>query len=677
LPNRDRSASKAPLARLEASAPAPAPAPAPAHKPHRRADVAPLTNPALERSIATARDALIDLQSSDGHWLFELEADCTIPAEYILMMHFLGEVDTQLEQKLATYLCAHQGLHDGWPLYDGGSFDLSCTVKVYWALKLAGDDPEAEHMVRARAAILTHGGAARANVFTRITLALFGEIPWRGVPFIPVEIMLLPRWFIFHLEKVSYWSRTVMVPLFILVTRKPLAKNPRNVHVRELFVTPPEKERHYFRRTGVRNGLLARVFLTMDRLGRLIEQRVSQEVREEATRLAEAWMLEHLNGEGGLGAIFPAMVNALEVMATLGYPADDPRRVTAKRALQKLLVIRDHSVYCQPCVSPVWDTGLASLTLQEVGDVSSLAASGRALGWLNARQLLDEPGDWQARRPGLPGGGWPFQFENGHYPDLDDTAVVAWSMHQARDAARYQHSIDRALDWLVGMQSSNGGFASFDVDNTHYYLNHIPFADHGALLDPPTSDVTARVLTVLTRVGRPQDGKAIDRALRFLRKEQEADGSWFGRWGTNYVYGTWSVLIALAQAGLPAQDPAVKRAVNWLKTHQNADGGWGETNDTYYVQGGSAESGAASTPYQAAWALLGLLAYGEGSSEAVRHGVEYLLRTQQPDGLWSHRSFTAPGFPRVFYLKYHGYCAYFPLWALAAYRRASRAGHGH
>lgn len=665
LPNYD-SAAESPFPQLETPAP----------KSHRLvADVAPLTQSPVERAIATARDALTSLQKPDGHWLFELEADCTIPAEYILMMHFLGEIDTPLQAKLANYLRAHQGPHDGWPLYENGQLDMSCTVKVYFALKLAGDDPEAEHMVRARAAILTRGGAARANVFTRITLALFGEIPWRGVPYIPVEIMLLPRWFIFHLEKVSYWSRTVMVPLFILCTRKPLAKNPRNVHVRELFVTPPEKERHYFRRTGVRNGLLARIFLMADRLGRMIDPHVSQETREEATRLAESWMLERLNGEGGLGAIFPAMVNAVEVMTILGYPADDPRLVTAKRALQKLLVVKDRSVYCQPCVSPVWDTGLASLTLQEVGDSLSHAAANRALDWLKPRQLLDEPGDWQVRRPTLPGGGWPFQFENGHYPDLDDTAVVAWSMHQSRDAARYQYNIDRALDWLVGMQSSNGGFAAFDVDNTHYHLNEIPFADHGALLDPPTSDVTARVVTVLTRVGRPQDRAAIERAIRFLRKEQEADGSWFGRWGTNYIYGTWSVLVALGAAGL-ADDPMVKRAVSWLEQRQNPDGGWGETNDTYYP-GAVPETGASSTPYQTAWALLGLIAVGEGSSETVRRGVEYLLKTQQADGLWSHPTFTAPGFPRVFYLKYHGYCAYFPLWALAAYRKVTRAGHGH
>jgi squalene-hopene/tetraprenyl-beta-curcumene cyclase len=396
--------------------------------------------------------------------------------------------------------------------------------------------------------------------------------------------------------------------------------------------------------------------------------------RERATRLAENWMLERLNGEDGLGAIFPAMVNALEAMAILGYPQDDPRRLTAKRALQKLLVIGPSSAYCQPCVSPVWDTALAALALQETGDAASSDASMRALDWLKTRQLLDEPGDWRVSRPALAGGGWAFQFANGHYPDLDDTAAVAWAMHQAQDPVRYAESVRRALDWLVGMQSKDGGFAAFDADNTHYHLNMIPFADHGALLDPPTSDVTARVVTVLARVGRPQDREALDRAIGYLRRQQEPDGSWFGRWGTNYVYGTWSVMTAFAQAHLGVDDPAVRRAVNWLARRQNADGGWGESNDTY---ADSRLGQSPSTAYQTAWALLGLLAAGEAPSEAARRGAEFLIRAQGTDGLWSDLSFTAPGFPRVFYLRYHGYSAYFPLWALAAYRTLTRRGIAH
>ena len=631
-----------------------------------------VTDSPLDRAIVDARDALIARQAAEGYWLFELEADCTIPAEYIMMMHFLDEIDVPLEAKFCRYLRAAQAQHGGWPLYHGGDLNISCSVKAYYALKLAGDSPDAPHMVRARAAILERGGAAAVNVFTRIALALFGQLPWRGVPYIPVEIMLLPRWFAFHLDKVAYWSRTVMVPLFILCTRKPVAKNPRNVHIRELFTTPPEKERDYFRRSG----FVAKAFLAADRLGRMIDPLIPARMRERATRLAENWMLERLNGEDGLGAIFPAMVNALEVMVILGYPEDDPRRVTAKRALQKLIVEGPSSAYCQPCVSPIWDTALASLAMQEAGDSTSSDASVRALDWLQTRQLLDEPADWQVNRPGLAGGGWAFQFANSYYPDLDDTAVVVWSMHQARESARYDESIRRALDWLVGMQSKDGGFAAFDADNTSYYLNKIPFADHGALLDPPTSDVSARVVTVLARVGRPQDKPALERAITYLRRQQEPNGSWFGRWGTNYIYGTWSVLTALAQAHIAMDDPAVRRAVQWLKFKQNIDGGWGESNDTYAQALGEAGQ-FPSTPYQTAWAILGLLAAGEAHSNAVRRGVEFLMRTQQADGLWSDPSFTAPGFPRVFYLKYHGYSAYFPLWALAAYRTLTRRGIAH
>jgi squalene-hopene/tetraprenyl-beta-curcumene cyclase len=634
----------------------------------------------LDRCIENAHDALLNAQHAEGYWLYQLEADCTIPSEYVFMMHYLDEIDPVLEAKIAVYLRARQADHGGWPLYYGGELDISASVKAYYALKLIGDSPEAPHMQRARKAILERGGAARSNVFTRIALALFGEVPWRAVPYIPVEIMLLPRWFPFHLDKVSYWSRTVMVPLFILCTYKPRAKNPRNVHIRELFVTPAEEERHYFR-LPAENGRarrLAKVFFALDRFARVaIEPFIPKAMRRAATRRAEAWFLERLNGEDGLGAIFPAMVNAVEAMVLLGYPRDNQHLVTAKRALEKLLVLDGNSAYCQPCVSPVWDTALAVLGMQETGTPEAQASANRALDWLKDRQLRDEPGDWQIKRPNLPGGGWPFQFGNGHYPDLDDTAVIVWAMHRSSEPERYRESLTRALDWLVGMQSTNGGFAAFDVDNNHYNLNYIPFADHGALLDPPTSDVTARTVTALSIVGRPQDKPALERAIAFLRKEQMPDGSWFGRWGTNYVYGTWSVLVSFAQAGIGPEDESVRRAVSWLQAKQNPDGGWGESNDSYGWQSRPAETSTPSNPYQTAWALLGLMASGESASATVRHGIEYLTRVQEEGGLWSDPTFTAPGFPRVFYLKYHGYCAYFPLWALAAYRSLVRAGVTH
>lgn len=637
--------------------------------------VAEPTQLALDAAIEAARDALLRRQSAEGCWQFELEADCTIPAEYILMMHFLGEIDSQLEEKIAIYLRAHQADHGGWPLYHDGAFDISASVKAYFALKLAGDSPEAPHMKRAREAILRSGGAAATNVFTRIALALFGQLPWRGVPYVPVEVVLLPRWFPFNVHKVSYWSRTVMVPLTILCTLKPLARNPRQMQIRELFTTPPELERHYFRRPGGRASALARIFFMIDRLARSADRLIPRGVRERALRRAERWTLEHLNGEDGLGAIFPAMVNALEALAARGYSGDDPRRRAAKRALQRLLIVDASSAYCQPCVSPVWDTALACLAMQAAGCHSALASVRRGLRWLQPRQLLDSAGDWQARRPGLAGGGWAFQRANSHYPDLDDTAVVAWAMYCSEDRERYAPAVERALDWLAGMQSRNGGFAAFDVDNTSYYLNEIPFADHGALLDPPTSDVTARAVTILALAGRACDAGALASAVSYLRKEQEPDGSWFGRWGTNYVYGTWSVLTALAHAGVGADDPAVRRAVAWLERHQNSDGGWGESNDSYQPERRAER--APSTPHQSAWAVLGLLAAGQVNSEVVQRGIQYLLRTQQAHGLWSDPHFTAPGFPRVFYLRYHGYVAYFPLWALAEYRARSRPGTHH
>jgi squalene-hopene/tetraprenyl-beta-curcumene cyclase len=614
----------------------------------------------LGESISKARDALLAVQRSDGCWCFELEADCTIPAEYILMMHYMGDIDESLQSKIAVYLRSHQAEHGGWPLFYGGVFDISCSVKSYYALKLAGDSQDAPHMVRAREAILSRGGAARCNVFTRMALALFSQIPWRGVPFMPVEMMLLPRWFPFHRSKVSYWSRTVMIPLSILCSLKPRAKNPRQIGIRELFTVPPEKERRYF---SVRSRL-NRVMLSLERMGRLFEPFIPGKVRQNALKQAEKWFTERLNGTDGLGAIFPAMVNAHEALACLGYPADHPYRVTTGQALEKLVVVKNGSAYPQPCVSPVWDTALTCLALQEEAEGQATEPILYALDWLKKRQVVDEPGDWRDNRPQVRGGGWPFQFLNSYYPDLDDTAVVAWAMHQA-DPERYDDAIRRAAAWICSMQSRNGGFASFDADNTHYYLNEIPFADHGALLDPPTSDVSARCAYFLAQIDRR--GTELNRCLDYLMEEQEENGSWFGRWGTNYIYGTWSVLAALEKVKDPTFRPSMERGAQWLKRVQGPDGGWGEDCDTYF-EPTRAGTGYASTSFQTAWAMLGLMAAGEVDSPEVRRGAEYLIRTQQADGAWKEDWYTAPGFPKVFYLKYHGYSVYFPLWALARFR---------
>ena len=622
----------------------------------------------LDRAIGKAQDYLIRHQDREGFWVFELEADCTIPAEYIMMMHYLGDIDKPLQAKIANFLRSRQSEDGSYPLFTGGPGDISCSVKVYYALKMAGDAIDAPHMARLRAYILSQGGAAKANVFTRIALAIFKQLPWRGVPYIPVEIMLLPKWFPFHLDKVSYWSRAVMVPLFILCTLKATAKNPQQIDILELFVIHPDEEKHYF----PERTLLNKFFLGLDKLGRMTEPLIPQKMRTQALKQAKDWMVERLNGEDGLGCIFPAMVNGYEALLILGMPEDHELVVTARKAIDKLLVVNEHEAYCQPCVSPVWDTALAILALQEADPAKHRKSLTRAYDWLKSKQLSDEPGDWRIKRPNLAGGGWAFQYENPYYPDVDDTAIVAFAM-AGSNLPDLEESIDRATRWVEGMQSKNGGFGAFDVDNTHYYLNEIPFADHGALLDPPTADVSARCAMFLARMvkSHPQYQGTLDRCIEYLRREQETDGSWFGRWGTNYIYGTWSVLVALEQVGIPASDPMVRNAVAWLKSKQNRDGGWGEGNWSYHDRTTAGEH-PFSTAFQSAWAILGLIAAGEADSAEVEAGVQFLLSQQRADGFWEDNCFTAPGFPRVFYLKYHGYSKFFPLWALARYRSAQR-----
>lgn len=616
----------------------------------------------LNKAINSAKKNLLSKQSNDGHWVYELEADCTIPAEYILMNHFTGEIDNDKEEKIAEYLRSQQNEEGGWSLYTGGNFDLSCSVKVYFALKLIGDEPHEEHMIRAKTMILNHGGAAMCNVFTRITMALFGQVPWRATPFIPAEVIILPKWFPFHINKVSYWSRTVMVPLFVLCTMKPKASNPRGIDIRELFITPPEDELNYFKVTTP----LKRAFLVLDRFGRLAEKLVPKFIRQYSIRKCEQWFLARMNEKHGIGGIFPAMVNVYESLVVLGYPKSDPKRKLARQAIDSLLKDNGTSMYCQPCMSPIWDTALVSHALIETeNEKNTTTEIKNALDWLKERQLSNEPGDWRIQKPELAGGGWAFQYSNYYYPDLDDTSVVAWAMHRTKKNI-YSKSIDRAANWVAGMQSRNGGFGSFDTDNTHYYLNEIPFADHGALLDPPTADVTGRAIALLSLADVEMYEKQINDAIEYLKTEQEENGSWFGRWGTNYIYGTWSVLTALEIAGQDPQQDYIRKAVKYLVSTQNDDGGWGESNDSYYPP--KIHRPFKSTAFQTAWVLLSLLASREEKNPSVKKAVNYLLSTQLSNGQWYDNSFTAPGFPRVFYLKYHGYSKYFPLWALARYR---------
>jgi squalene-hopene/tetraprenyl-beta-curcumene cyclase len=634
---------------------------------HHRLEVDPA---ALEPSIAAATEALLGYQQADGHFVFELEADSTIPAEYVLLCHYLGEpVDVVLEGKIANYLRRVQGAHGGWPLVHDGPFDMSASVKSYFALKMIGDPVDAPHMVRAREAIHAHGGAINSNVFTRFLLASFGVMSWRSVPVLPVEIMLLPMWSPFHINKISYWARTTIVPLMVLAALKPRAKNPKDVGVDELFLQPPHSIGMTSKAPHQSWGWFL-LFRALDGVLRVLEPLFPKKLRQRAIDSAVAFIEERLNGEDGLGAIYPPMANAVMMYAALGKPADYPPRAVTRRGLEKLLVIREHEAYCQPCVSPVWDTALTCHALLEAdGDASRRAKQG--LDWLKPRQVLDVKGDWAVKSPNTRPGGWAFQYNNAYYPDLDDTAVVVMAMDRVRresGSSEYDTAIARAREWIEGMQSRDGGWAAFDVNNLEYYLNNIPFSDHGALLDPPTEDVTARCLSMLAQLGETaKTSPAVGRAIEYLRRTQHAEGSWYGRWGMNYIYGTWSVLCALNAAGVSHQDPMIRKAADWLVSVQHHDGGWGEDAISYRLDYRGMQA-APSTASQTAWSLLGLMAAGQVGNPAVARGVEYLKATQGQNGLWEEARFTATGFPRVFYLRYHGYAKFFPLWALARYR---------
>ncbi|MBS0255076.1 MAG: squalene--hopene cyclase, partial [Proteobacteria bacterium] len=572
---------------------------------------------ALEATIGRAASRLLAEQQGDGHWVYELEADATIPSEYVLLRHYLGEpVDAALEAKIGTYLRRRQSAeHDGWPLYHDGGFDISATIKAYYALKMIGDDPAAPHMARARQAVLAAGGAEAANVFTRIQLALFGAGPWEAVPVIPPELILAPRWFPVHLLKMSYWARTVVVPLLVLCALKPRARNPKGVLVDELYSGVPRK---LTSQAAHVHPAWKGFFELLDAALRRGDGWWPRRLRSRAIKACENWVLERLNGLDGLGAIYPAMANSVMMFDVLGYAPDHPARATARESVERLLVIKDDEAYCQPCVSPVWDTALAAHAMLEAGTPEAEAAAHRALDWLGPRQITAVVGDWAEQRPAVRPGGWAFQYGNDYYPDLDDTAVVAMAMDRAAGtrAGKDAEAIERAREWCEGLQSHDGGFAAFDADNDKHYLNNLPFADHGALLDPPTADVSARVVSMLAQLGERKDSPRMKAALAWLEKEQEAEGSWFGRWGVNYVYGTWSVLCALGRAGYDAEEPVVARAIAWLKRVQNSDGGWGESCDSYALDRKGHEA-FRSTASQTAWALLGLMAVGEAASEEV------------------------------------------------------------
>ena len=625
----------------------------------------------LSRTISQSGTALLERQYAHGYWRFDLEADVTIPAEYLFLQYFLGTVDHEREARLADYIQSRQLPDGSWPLYEAGPGNISATVKAYMALKLAGRNPAGEPMTRARNWILERGGAENANVFTRITLAVFGQIPWRTVPAMPAEMIWLPKWFFFNLNKVSYWSRCVIYPLLILFAKKPVIELKPEHQVRELFIQAPETLRHIDKFDG---RLVRSFFLLIDRGLKLLDKFVPAKIRRISIRKIELWTRDHMRGEGGVGGIYPAMANAVMALRTLGYAANDGDMVRGLQAIEDLVLENPEETYVQPCVSPVWDTCLTINALTENGMTVDHPVISSAIDWLFDKQVFVR-GDWSAKVPDLDSGGWAFQFENDFYPDVDDTSMVLMAMlragvHSDQDKAR---RMAMGVNWVLGMQNVDGGWGAFDIDNHYEYLNDIPFADHGALVDPSTADLTGRCIELLAMLGYDRSFAPIARALEYLREQQEPSGAWYGRWGVNYIYGTWAVLVGLGALGEDPSQPYIRKATRWLKEIQNSDGGWGEDCNSY--DDPDLQGKGVSTASQTAWAILGLMAAGELDSENVERGIQYLVRNYEGNGGWQEAPYTGTGFPRVFYLRYHGYSHYFPLWALGVYRKM-KAGIG-
>jgi len=619
--------------------------------------------PRLDEAIENAASFLLDQQHADGYWLGELEADTTLESDYIYYLHILGRFDERRVGKLAQYVRRRQLSDGGWNIFAGGPSDVNATVKAYFALKLAGDDPRSERMLAACRRVRELGGLEKTNSFVRLYLALGGIVGWEMVPAIPPELMLLPKWAYINIYEMSSWTRGIVVPLTILYALKPSWPVPPRARLDELFRDPSRRTAAF----SIKPELSWRnAFLALDRSLKIYEQIPWKPGRERALRRASHWMHEHLERSEGLAAIYPAMMNSIFALMALGCGPDHPLTAKQIRELNRFEIEDAETIRLQPCLSPVWDTAIAAFALVE-SNCGGRSALERAAEWLLEKQILG-PGDWQIKNHDAAPGGWAFEFQNDFYPDVDDTAFVLMALQDIpySNRQRLSAAIDLGTKWLVSMQNKDGGWGAFDRDNDRTILNQIPFADHNAMLDPSSPDVTARVLECLGRYGWTTSHARIQRALAYLRREQLADGPWYGRWGVNYVYAASGVLRALAAVGLK-NDPAMIKAVEWLRSVQNNDGGFGESCKSY--DDPSLMGRGESTASQTAWGLLGLLTVDPPASGAVQAAVDYLLDHQNHEGTWEEQLFTGTGFPKVFYLKYHLYRHYFPLYALARYRQ--------
>jgi len=635
--------------------------------------------------LERAKDWLLGQQDEEGFWCGELEADVMLEADYIFLHTLLGTGDPGKMQRAVNEILRHQNEDGGWSLYPGGPSNISYGVKGYFALKLMGWSADDPVMVKARNWVLAHGGVVETNTFTKIYLCALGQYDYDAVPAIPPEIVLFPNWFYFNIYEISSWSRGILVPLSIIYAKKPFKKIAPEQGIDELFVGGRANADLHLRWNRKKPISWRNFFLFWDRLQHRFERVHIRPLRKLALRRAEAWMLERFERSDGLGAIYPAMLNSIVALRVLGRSVDDPQMIRAMDEFEKLGIdcpegTPDYptpTFRMQPCFPPVWDTAQAMYALGEAGLPKDDPRLLKAADWLLSKEVRHK-GDWAEKVKNVEPGGWYFEFNNEFYPDIDDTGQVLLALNSVDNPReRYQHeACQRAINWIWAMQCKNGGWAAFDKDNTKSIFQYIPFADHNAMLDPPTVDITGRMLEMLALYGYTRSDARVEKAIQFILREQEPDGSWFGRWGVNYLYGTFLVLRGLESMGISNLEPSIQQAAEWVRMVQNPDGGWGETCGTY--DDPDQRGVGPSTPSQTAWALLGLLAAGDTRSDSVAKGVRWLIDRQHQDGSWDElvpgrngeSYYTGTGFPRVFYLGYHLYKQYFPLLALTTYKRA-------
>src|SRR2546430_287243 len=622
----------------------------------------------LEKAIERGANHLLSLQADQGYWQGELEADSTLESDYIYYLHILGKADPERIAKLANYVRQRQLPDGGWSIYPGGPSELNATCKAYFALKLAGDSPYAPNLVRAREIVHRLGGLEHSNSYVRFYLALVGAVSWDSVTTIPRELLLIPSWFILNINGMSSWTRGIVIPMAILSALRPGWKLPERAHVDVLFKDPERKTAAL----DWSDQLLSwkNVFLAVDRGFKLYEKFPWKPFRSRAIREAKSWMLNHLERTEGLAAIYPAMMNSIFALIALGHGPEDPLTYREIKEFSRFEIEDEETIRMQPCVSPVWDTCIAMVALEEAGLPPDHPALVKAANWILSKQVLG-PGDWQVKNKDAEPGGWAFEFRNDFYPDVDDTAFVLMALQRVKypEPARMEAAMRRGIQWLLSMQNRDGGWGAFDRDNDRKFLCNIPFADHNAMIDPSTADVTARVVECLGRHGWPADHPVIQRAVKFLLQDQCKDGSWFGRWGVNYIYGTSGVLRALETVSLATRE-FCQRAVIWLRSVQKVDGSFGESLLSYDLP--AAKGQGPSTASQTAWGLIGLLASAGVGDPAGKEAVASLGYRPVADGSRTRPEFTGTGFPGVFYLKYHLYRNSFPVYALARYSNQSR-----